>query len=62
MTYEEQLIQDIELGVNAANKDNLKDHANIKAKWEAKRIAENIADELDQEEAKIDNGWQLTGR
>jgi predicted transcriptional regulator len=37
---EEWFIQEVEKGVEEANAGHLIDHANIKAKWEAKRAAQ----------------------
>ena len=37
---EEWFIHQVEQGVQAADKDRLIDHANMKAKWEAKRAAQ----------------------
>jgi predicted transcriptional regulator len=37
---EEWFIQEVEKGVKAADEGRLTDHADVKAKWEAKRAAQ----------------------
>jgi predicted transcriptional regulator len=36
---EEWFIREVELGIEAADEGQLKEHADVKAKWEAKRAA-----------------------
>lgn len=36
---EEWFIREVELGIEAADKGQLEEHADVKAKWEAKRAA-----------------------
>ena len=36
---EEWFIREVELGIEAADEGRLKEHADVKAKWEAKRAA-----------------------